>query len=95
MKDPNLLATVFASLLYSLVVDAALETYWSGSPVWWRVVAAVAIYGLATVLFWRRSTALRLRLSCFQRRASRAHWRISWTPLSTAPKTWGDDDAHD
>ena len=45
-----------AVVLYGLLLDAAVETWWSGSPVRWWLVATVTTYGLATVLLWRRLT---------------------------------------
>ena len=50
------LPRVVAFALYAVLLDAAVETWWSGSPVRWWVVGAVAIYAAATTLLWRRIT---------------------------------------
>ena len=50
------LPSALASVLGALLLDAAVETWWSGSPVRWWIVAAAAIYAVATVLLWKRTT---------------------------------------
>ncbi|MGH7635770.1 MAG: hypothetical protein ACRENC_18735, partial [Gemmatimonadaceae bacterium] len=50
------LPRALAFAVYGLLIDAAVETWWSGSPVRWWMVAAVAIYAVATALLWRRIT---------------------------------------
>lgn len=49
-------AVVSALLLSALIADAAVETFWRGSPVRWTVVAIAAAYMVASVLMWARSS---------------------------------------
>jgi hypothetical protein len=42
-----------AIVLYLALIDAAVETFLSGSPVRWWVVGAVAVYLAASVALWR------------------------------------------
>jgi transglutaminase-like putative cysteine protease len=47
---------VSALLVSALIVDAAIETFWHGSPVRWTVMAIAAAYVLTSALIWRHST---------------------------------------
>jgi len=51
-----------AIALYIAVIDAAVETFLSGSPVRWWVVGAVAVYLAASVGLWRYHRSLRQRM---------------------------------
>jgi len=50
-KTPG--ATALAFLLFPLFVDAAVETFWSGAPVRWWVVGAVAVFLAGGLAAWR------------------------------------------
>ena len=45
---------VFASLLYLLLIDVAVETFLGRSPLRWSICAAVATYVAVNVLLWRK-----------------------------------------
>ena len=59
-----------AIILYAALVDAAIETFLSGSPVRWWVAGAVALYFALTLALWRWD---------------RPRWeRLGWSSRATA-----------
>src|SRR5207248_2482875 len=52
----NALTPAIALLLNLLLLDAAVETFWRGSPVRWVVRAMVVMYAAVLGLTWRRTT---------------------------------------
>jgi hypothetical protein len=54
--DGNRVGVISTALLFLLLADAALETFWSGSPVRWWVVGAVVVYAVASAFVWKRAT---------------------------------------
>lgn len=54
-------AAALAVLFYALLVDVAVETFLSGSPVRWWVAATVAAFLVLTVGLWRLGGSLRSR----------------------------------
>src|ERR1700686_1295248 len=53
LTQPPLAAAGLAIALYIVVIDAAVETFLSGSPVRWWVVGVVATYLALSVGLWR------------------------------------------
>jgi hypothetical protein len=59
---------MLAVIISALIVDAAIETFWHGSPVRWTVIAIAATYVLTSALMWRccsRSTKLTVSILAF------------------------------
>jgi hypothetical protein len=57
--------TLLAALLYLLLMDAAVETFVSGSPLRWIISGAVAGYLALSVLLWRKlSWGTKASVSC-------------------------------
>jgi transglutaminase-like putative cysteine protease len=56
MHERDRVGVISASLLFLLLADAALETFWSGSPVRWWVVGAVVVSVVGNALVWKRAT---------------------------------------
>src|SRR5437868_43194 len=50
------LPRALALFIYGLLLDAAVETWWGGSPVRWWIVAPVTACALVTSLLWRRTS---------------------------------------
>ncbi len=46
-------AAIVAVLLYTLLLDAAIETFMSGAPVRWIVVLTITVYLGVSALAWR------------------------------------------
>jgi hypothetical protein len=58
-----LAAAALAIALYMAVIDAAVETFRSGSPVRWWVVGVVVVYLAASVALWRYRPSLWQRVA--------------------------------
>jgi len=65
-----LAVAALAIALYIAVIDAAVGTFRSGSPVRWWVVGVVAVYLAASVALWRYCPSLWQRLGWSGRASS-------------------------